>query len=61
IGRFAVIDDAILSLFSSESGEFFGTEIFTQISESEYIGKGVLFSAMGKVSSWSLRLVREMG
>lgn len=59
IGRFAVIDDSILSLFSSESGEFFGAESLTQINESEYIGKGVLYSAAGKVSSWSVRLTRE--
>lgn len=59
IGRFAVVDDSILSLYSSESGEYFGTEFLTQISESEYIGKGVLYSAAGKVSSWSVRLLRE--
>ncbi|MFX4261494.1 hypothetical protein ACOBQJ_04740 [Pelotomaculum propionicicum] len=61
IGRFAVIDDSILSLYSSESGEYFGTEFLTQVSESEYIGKGVLYSAAGKVSSWSVRLEKVPG
>lgn len=56
IGRFAVIDDSILSLFSSENGEFFGSEFFTKINESEYIGKGVIYNTAGKISSWSVTL-----
>ena len=59
LGSFAVVDDSIISLFSSPKGDFFGTEFFTMISESEYVGKGVLYSAAGKVSSWSVRLTRE--
>lgn len=59
IGRFAVVEDMILSLFSSESGEFFGSESLTKINESEYIGKGVLYSAAGKIYSWSVRMERE--
>lgn len=58
IGRFAVIDDSILSLFSSETGEYFGSEFLTQINELEYTGKGVLYNAAGRVSSWSVLLAK---
>jgi len=59
LGSFAIVDDSIISLFSSQTGEFFGSEILTKINDSEYIGKGVLYSAAGKISSWSIRLERE--
>lgn len=59
IGSFVVIEDSILSLFSAGSGEFFGSESLTQINESEYIGKGVLYGVAGKIYSWSVRLEKE--
>lgn len=59
LGRFVVVDEAIISLFSSETGEFFGSEFLIQINESEYTGKGVLYNAAGKISSWSVRLVKK--
>jgi len=59
LGRFVVIDDSIISLFSTEKGDFFGSEFLTKINESKYIGKGVLYNAAGKISSWSIHLVRE--
>ncbi|MDF9408398.1 MAG: hypothetical protein A4E52_01309 [Pelotomaculum sp. PtaB.Bin013] len=59
LGRFVVIDDSIISLFSTEKGDLFGSEFLTKINDSEYIGKGVLYNAAGKISSWSIRLVKE--
>ncbi|MCG9969453.1 hypothetical protein L9W92_15685 [Pelotomaculum terephthalicicum JT] len=59
LGRFVVIDDSIISLFSTEKGDLFGSEFLTQICASEYIGKGVLYNAAGKISSWSIHLARE--
>ncbi len=59
IGRFAVIEDTILSLYSAASGEYFGSESFTRISESEYLGKGVLYGVEGKIYSWSVRHEKE--
>jgi hypothetical protein len=59
MGSFAIVDDSIISLFSSQKGDFFGTEFFTMISGSEYAWKGVLYSPAGKISSWSVRLTRE--
>lgn len=61
IGRFAVIEDSILSLYSAGSGEFFGSESLTQVSEFEYTGKGVLYGVAGKIYSWSVRLEKEIG
>jgi hypothetical protein len=54
-----VVEDSIISLFSTEKGDYFGSEFLTKIDESEYIGKGVLYNAAGKISSWSIHLVRE--
>ncbi|NLI12930.1 hypothetical protein [Pelotomaculum propionicicum] len=59
LGSFAVVEDSIISLFSSQKGEYFGTEVLTMINESEYTGKGVLYSPAGKISSWSVKLTRE--
>ena len=59
LGSFAIVEDSIISLLSSEKGEVFGSEILTQINESEYSAKGVLYNAAGKISSWSVQLVRE--
>ncbi|HHU87546.1 MAG: hypothetical protein ACOX86_06410 [Pelotomaculaceae bacterium] len=59
LGSFAIVEDSIISLFSSEKGEVFGSEILTQINESEYSAKGVLYNAAGKISSWSVQLIRE--
>ncbi|MDD4767661.1 MAG: hypothetical protein PHF87_08855 [Desulfotomaculaceae bacterium] len=56
IGRFTVVEDSILSLYSSENGEYFGSESFTQINEAEYTWKGALYSVSGKIYSWSVRL-----
>ncbi len=59
LGSFAIVEDSIISLFSSETGEVFGSEILTKINESEYSAKGVLYNAAGKISSWSVHLERE--
>ncbi len=59
LGSFAVVEDSIISLFSSQKGDYFGTEVLTMINESEYTGKGVLYSPAGKISSWSVTLTRE--
>ena len=59
LGSFAIVDDSIISLFSSQKGDYFGTEFFTMISESEYAWKGILYSPAARISSWSVRLTRE--
>jgi hypothetical protein len=58
LGSFAIIEDSIISLFSTQKGDHFGTEFFTMISETEYVGKGVLYKPAGKIYSWSVRLTR---
>lgn len=58
IGQFAVVEDTIISLYSATSGEYFGSESWTQISGSEYRGRGVLYGVGGKIYSWSVRLER---
>jgi hypothetical protein len=58
LGSFAIVEDTIISLFSTQNGDHFGTEFFTKINETEYIGKGVLYSPVSKIYSWSVRLTR---
>ncbi len=59
LGRFVVVEDSIISLFSSGNGEYFGSEFVTKINDSEYTGKGVLYNAAGRISSWSVQLTWE--
>ena len=58
LGSFAIVEDSIISLFSSEKERFWLGNL-TQINESEYSAKGVLYNAAGKISSWSVQLIRE--
>ncbi len=59
-GHFIVIGNAILSSCTSIDARYTGTEFFLQEAEDRYINRGTLFSPSGKISSWTLTLIRKV-
>ena len=57
-GRFILIDDTILSVFQTTNGRYRGTEYLRQLSDHQYVSKGVLLKGLAKLSSWSVNLDR---
>jgi hypothetical protein len=55
-GHFVIVEDAILSPYKSESGQFWGNEFMVQVSEREYRGRGYVFQGDQKLSSWAIQL-----
>ena len=56
LGRFAVVDDSIISFFQSEDGQFTGTEYWLKGDDTLYKNRGVLFERDQKGSSWIAEL-----
>jgi hypothetical protein len=57
-GNFVVADDAILSSFDSEKGNFSGFEFFIRLSRSTYKNRGCMFRGTTKISSWAMMLYK---
>jgi hypothetical protein len=57
-GVFSVAGQAILSLYRSEQGGYYGTEHLRQITLDQYEGFGVLLMDSRRLSSWQLTLQR---
>lgn len=55
-GRFAVIEDTILSEFSSNDNRFSGAEAIRQVNRQTYRSRGALFEGDRLISSWSVML-----
>ncbi len=60
-GRFALVGEAILSVYRSTDGKHQGTECLHRLASDRYQGFGTLFRGETRVSSWSVELVREAG
>lgn len=58
-GHFITVGNAILSSCTSVDVRYTGTEFFLQESADRYMNRGALFSASGRISSWSLILSRK--
>ena len=58
-GRFALVADAILSMFHSEDGRFWGSEYLQKLDDTMYQARGVLFCGDHRVSSWVTVLQRQ--
>jgi hypothetical protein len=59
-GHFIVIGNTILSSCTSTDTRYTGTEFLLQETEERYINRGTLFSVSGKISSWTLTLIRKV-
>lgn len=56
-GRFVVVDDTLISTFTSKDNEYSGAEILVQISDTHYRSRGFVFKGNEKMSSWSADLM----
>lgn len=56
-GHYVIVEDAIISPWQSETGEFWGTEFLVQVSETVYRGRGYAFRQGQKLSSWAVQLI----
>jgi hypothetical protein len=55
-GKFIIVDDSIISMFSSVDGAIQGTEYLRIIDEDLYSSRGCLIRGGRKLSSWALEL-----
>ncbi len=58
-GSFMIVDDAIISTYCSETGEYAGTECLLHIDEGCYHVRGFALKGDEKLSSWSFELKRK--
>lgn len=56
-GRFVVVEDTLISTFTSKDNEYSGAEILIQISEMHYRSRGFVFKKEERMSSWAADLM----
>ena len=56
LGRFVIVEDAILSACLSENGDFSGSELLLKITDTHYLNRGVFLKGDEKLSSWAVEL-----
>lgn len=57
-GRFMIIGDTILSSYSSEKGDYSGSECLVLLANGTYHNRGFAFNGDRKLSSWEVTLER---
>jgi hypothetical protein len=60
-GRFAVVEDMILSHFKSGDGRYSGSECLRKINNHSYRSRGVLFDGEHLLSAWAVNLMMIRG
>jgi hypothetical protein len=58
-GKFIIVDDAIISIYSSEDGALQGTECFRLSDDDFYSNRGCLLRGAKKISSWAVELRKK--
>jgi len=58
-GRFTLVEDTLISTFTSPDGRLQGTEILVQIDADSYENRGLLYQDRKLVSTWALSLTRS--
>lgn len=56
IGKFMVVEDTIISTYTTENNDYSGSECVVKINDTLYIAKGFAFQGDTKLSSWSMEL-----
>lgn len=59
LGKFALIEDTIISTYTSENGIYSKVESMIKVSETQYLCKGFAFKNNSKLSSWAVTLTKE--
>lgn len=57
-GTFTLVEDSVLSSFSSREGRYAGTEYLLRVLEGEYSSRGAVLQAGVRVASWRVELVK---
>jgi len=58
-GSFILVDDSIISIFTSDDGAFQGTEYWRLIDDDLYSNRGCLLRGAKKISSWAVELRKK--
>jgi len=58
-GRFTLIEDTLISTFSSPDGLLHGSEILVQVDADCYENRGLLYKDKQLLSSWAISLTRS--
>ena len=58
-GRFALIEDSIISTFSSPDGSLHGSETLVQLDADSYENRGLLYQGQQLLSTWAISLTRS--
>ena len=59
-GRFIIVADTILSTYKSESSEYSGVEVLTQVNEAAYTSRGFAMRGDRILSSWAVNLEKRL-
>ena len=59
MGKFIIVDDSIISIFTSENGALQGTECLRLIDDDLYSNRGCLLRGDKKISSWAVELRKK--
>ena len=59
MGKFIIVDDSIISIFTSENGTLQGTECLRLIDDDLYSNRGCLLRGDKKISSWAVELRKK--
>lgn len=57
-GRFMVVEDTIISIYTSENNEYTGCECVVKVTGDIYQSKGFLCKGNEKISSWAVEMKR---
>ena len=57
-GRIVIVDDSLISVYTSEDGQYSGSEYLLQVSETVYANRGFAFKENEKISSWAVQLTK---
>lgn len=58
LGRLMVVEDTIISIYTSETSEYTGCECVTKVADDFYTSKGFLCKGNEKISSWAVEMKR---
>lgn len=58
-GRFTLIEDTLVSTFSSPDGSIHGTEFLVQVDADSYENRGLLYQDQQLISTWAVSLTRS--
>ena len=56
--KIVIVDDSLISVYTSQDGLYSGSEYLLQVSEAVYKNRGFAFKDDKRISSWAVELTR---